>query len=660
MAMDMQTDELLRSQLENDDKINEEEGLRGNDAMAGQEVDRAGDEDDTMSYWTDTNPDVYVAGVRIDTETGEQLSLKKGWASLINEKSPLSQRIKWLEQEYTPTGGVTKDDESETPKLEELVTVGSGQMPKSVLGTPESPNDNICALKNNLFIDDTPSQEDVLQGNLGDCYFLAAILQVLHYDPNFIKSMMYMVGDDVYTELYHREGTRETGYHWVRKPIAVKWGANYRSGTDGDKVTYNNSRVGARYRLKKEPEKGIYWNAEFEGDTLKFNRTQYYQAAMWVHCLERAFADYAHIYGQYGTGNTRPKNYTRYDKIEGGLSGYSLTMIYGDDVHAQDRTDLTCDKIVSYDKVEGEDHGVDILDGGEVMLESLATLSQTQDGSKSTDMHMSMWAYDSYTIPRIIHYIKSVKDELSEYIQTETDESKLQSYNQAIQTLDLMAQNMEDYKKAPKVMNAKREGSKTKEQKDIAARLDENQKSLMDNTDFKSLGIKDYISLRSTLATLVSLGGSDIYIYTTHAYNIREVHFVDKNGDPIQIEDLYAYFINGEIAPDYEPEQEPAEKPTFWKRLWQRLFGKKKPEQNIEFKLDLAKLKDIVDIDATTVVIQNPHGQTKAVYPGQKEDRKASGTWETSLRELLANTSQFMAVMVDNHRHDGSADVKSE
>ena len=166
------------------------------------------------------------------------------------------------------------------------------------------------------------------------------------------------------------------------------------------------------------------------------------------------------------------------------------------------------------------------------------------------------------------------------------------------------------------------------------------------------------------MATIIAMPGNDIYMYTRHVYNVREIYFVGKDGEPINIPSLYEQYIDGKPASEYKAPEESKDKDKKKKKK------DKKGDQNnssttvepkIETRFNMEKLKELVDLDKSTAIIQNPHAATKAVYPGEKEEHKAYGTWITSLRDLLAHSGVFTAVIVNNHRHenDNGADVKA-
>ena len=57
-----------------------------------------------------------------------------------------------------------------------------------------------------------PSLNDIAQGSVGDCYFLAALSSVISSDPDAIKNCMKDEGDTVVVRLYHPVGSGDT-YH---------------------------------------------------------------------------------------------------------------------------------------------------------------------------------------------------------------------------------------------------------------------------------------------------------------------------------------------------------------------------------------------------------------------------------------------------------------
>ena len=56
-----------------------------------------------------------------------------------------------------------------------------------------------------LFVDG-PEYDDVIQGNIGDCYFLAALSSLADSDPWVVEQMIAPLGDGTYAVRFHRDG----------------------------------------------------------------------------------------------------------------------------------------------------------------------------------------------------------------------------------------------------------------------------------------------------------------------------------------------------------------------------------------------------------------------------------------------------------------------
>ena len=664
------------------------EPAAGDDGMETVTPDRVEGTTD-LNYAYRVNTDVSASAgyaEHFNTEKGVNENLRDEYGSYIDpygaSKQEKAEQAKWLNKKYDPKKDpVVKSMDEPAPKLEELVTVGQGKVAKQVSGTPEAPNVLKKVVPNSLFIDGKADQNDIRQGTLGDCYFLASLFQYIHYDPYFFTKIMTIHGDEVYVELCHKEGDGENE-HWVRKPIAVKWGVNLQGKIGAESFTH----IGAKYRIKYEPEKDVKWMANFNGDTLKISKNQYFQAALWVHILERAYADYSKLYGHNGDGNTGKhfgasascKDNDRYGNIDGGTGYDSLRILYGDRV--ADPSQLR------QRSFSGESETTSLLDSTNGMLENLVTLSQLQDGAKAEEMYLTTFSYTGLLWPRVILYAERLKASVEAHMNMFPGEAGSEELSAAVSALEAIVRDVKAYTELGK--NDPESSSKSKQ---ASITITDSITKLAANASFQKLDLKDYISLCACTGSALEKPGTHIYLVQLHEYNIREVHFIDKEGRDLDVDTLYAYYVDGTLDENYQPEgkgddaiepvnpepdqEEKEEKLSFW----QKLFGKKNKDKDkkkpttstgtskpsvqhqVEYKINMAKLKDLIDIDKSYAVIQNPHAMNKAVYAGQKEAQRNIGTWTTSLRELFAGVTGYGAVIIKDGDHSatGTANVKA-
>jgi Ca2+-binding RTX toxin-like protein len=100
-----------------------------------------------------------------------------------------------------------------------------------------------------LFADSGPNQNDIVQGQVGDCYFLAGLSSTARVDPQRIKNSVVDLGDGTYAVEFY------TGSAW----------SFYR--VDGDLATYNGTS-------------SLYY--------ANYGASQ----SIWVPIMEKAFADF--------------------------------------------------------------------------------------------------------------------------------------------------------------------------------------------------------------------------------------------------------------------------------------------------------------------------------------------------------------------------------
>lgn len=152
-----------------------------------------------------------------------------------------------------------------------------------------------------------PDVTDVEQGDVGDCYFLAAINAVVEHDPNVIKNMMKDEGDTVVVRFYDRKG----------KPLFV--------------------------RVKKTLPHWYYTGKDKDGNpTEKFSGGYAAKKAIWVKFLEKA---YTVVRAEIDDPKTLEKadyspkkKYGAFDIIDQGYSGGVLRNFLGNKIKIKKRT----------------------------------------------------------------------------------------------------------------------------------------------------------------------------------------------------------------------------------------------------------------------------------------------------------------------------------
>lgn len=307
---------------------------------------------------------------------------------------------KYQRGRYVTKAAIEKP-EGETPEFSEIAELNdAGAEVDGVVGTLNEPEVSQELVPDSLFIDNQTYQEDVRQGNLGDCYFLAAILQVIHYDPSKIVKMMKQSGDTVTTTLYHREGHGILAT-WKPTEITTKLGLIERNG---------GGPIGARVRLAYEP-KLARWSSSIDGTTLKINKTQLFEAALWVNCLEQAFSVFSQKYGQYGRGVNGEQNMERFSSIEDGVAGPCLHMLFGNDA-SNSKSLRTQDPKDDQDT----DDTQALIKANKKIIKELIKLAKAQDGNAGRDMHMSCMISEETSVESLKTYTNVVLSDLNKVL----------------------------------------------------------------------------------------------------------------------------------------------------------------------------------------------------------------------------------------------------
>jgi len=492
---------------------------------------------------------------------------------------------------FKPGAPVTMSAGQKPTSLSALGEVGKGSSYKKAKGTLASPKTDFGFYPDSLFIKGTTYPEDIQQCDMGDCYFLAALLSIIHADPSFIPRIMSVHDGVVRTNLYHKEGEGDSA-HWVRKPIETKYGSMGVTGMHG-----------SYHRVAFDPKESV-WSADVEANTLSVTRKDLYEAALWVNCLEHAYTYYARLYGQYGDSSQAAEEVEKRDGDHivgnGGFAGKCLHMFFGEDVPESD---------VHGSSAHSREAG--IWESSKPLIAELMKLAMTQDGSKKEDTFICVAAHKGDIGPRGQVYAQALSAEIEAELEGMEDAAKKADLEMAIEVLKDVEFLVGKYLGQPVIGN--REGIKSDSEAQICNSLHEAQMKLASNETLMAMNNGNYIALRSVLGTIVESKSSDIFILQRHAYNVARIDFKDKNGQPVVVDNSTS----------------------------------------------LDELEGLVDLDKSTVILENPHGETKAVRPGETRTREDEGAFEASLRETLASITQFTSVVGQNHRHDGDENAQS-
>ena len=493
-------------------------------------------------------------------------------------------------ENYVTHDPVHMATESETPTFGQLAHIDPAGSPvNKIQGTLQMPN-LFTMLEPTIFIDNTTYQEDVRQCNVGDCYFLAAVLQVIHYDPSKIVNMMSLVGDQVTTTLYHKETTGDKST-WKPTAITTKVGLLSR-----DHVSEKNENeqyyMGARVRVAYDPKR-CAWVSSIDGTTLKIDKYRMYEAALWVNCLEQAFSIFAQKYGQYGDGENVTPNKERFKATENGFANLCLNMFFGDDAMT--------DNLYTFTDAPAENR--DLLRNNRPILYELLSLSHSQDGTSDTDVYLSAVTPRLHAAKRLLTFNGIVQNDITKALESDPDNAGLKD---ALKTTQAIAESAEDYLSA-ETGKQLREGVTPPSQTKSRISLDDLSLALERNSAFQNLHLSSYETLQQSLGTVVSFkeddenakNGANIFIFTGHAYNIDHVCFVDKTENP------------------FTPS-------------------------------NMNDLLENVDIKKSIVTMQNPHAQTTPAYH-EAEDKSLQGRIDTPLDVFLNNIAYVTSARVKKH-----------
>ncbi len=186
------------------------------------------------------------------------------------------------------------------PKDANVIDYSSKKIIKSEIDTKKSTKNNIEYKPVEIVMNEIsstlplfphePVTQDICQGNIGDCYFLSALVALVNKSPTYIQDMMHDNGDGTVTVRFYRYNKKE----------------------DATKPVY--------YKIKKQ--------IPSTKSKLFFN------SAMWVYLLETAYAAFrgdiiGENHGFFRNGYMKTRRNIDFSAIEGGTDEEAFAAITG-------------------------------------------------------------------------------------------------------------------------------------------------------------------------------------------------------------------------------------------------------------------------------------------------------------------------------------------
>lgn len=207
-------------------------------------------------------------------------------------------------------------------------STGAGEPVTTRFGSIANPDVLVKREDEALYINDGPSLDDISQGAVGDCYFLAAVSNIVAQDPEKIKASVQNAGATVTVNLHQYDGAA-----WQPVTITTDRTALHKLDTADPTTTYAGL-IAAGARVGDEPV-GSEWYVTVDAEVMTIVRQDIYEMALWAPLLEKAYARLAERTNQYGGGPARdiPTGGTSgYERIDGGLEDQVYPLFYGGDM----------------------------------------------------------------------------------------------------------------------------------------------------------------------------------------------------------------------------------------------------------------------------------------------------------------------------------------
>lgn len=239
---------------------------------------------------------------------------------------PIATESAPLELAGTPSTGDLYEERSSTGECE-----GDWVSVTGIVGSPVAPSLLMERDPSTIFIDNTPTIDDIHQGFIGSCYFLSALTSIAQSDPSHIRDMFTLSGSSAKVRMYSHDTATST---WVERQINVDM--NFLHSTDGAGGTTGLKSSG--FRMAETPTGAKWYVDAEEGDLAWVMSDARYEFALWAPLLEKAYARFTERFGQYGglhdgdansrtddNGNAR----SGYEVIDGGWTQYCFGVLYG-------------------------------------------------------------------------------------------------------------------------------------------------------------------------------------------------------------------------------------------------------------------------------------------------------------------------------------------
>ncbi|MFZ5480576.1 MAG: hypothetical protein ACOZNI_27685 [Myxococcota bacterium] len=359
---------------------------------------------------------------------------------------------------------------------------------------------------------------------------------------------------------------------WQPSAITVDASLQFAKGADGEK---DGKPVGADFRVADAP-KGSDWSAYAGADALFLQRRDTYEAAMWAPLMEKAYARFAQRWGKYGRGVDRDAFVSGYDTIgAGGEANEAYRIFYGGAVEASGTTEVKAS--------EGKDPVLENLPALEKLLTHGRAGGRRDGGTRLLQARLS----SDNAVARLSDAIEAARKHLADQTpgavrrwlssEAEATAAPLQRLTKELDYLQTAAWRWQ--------------ADRTDRNRDLLLGLARN---ILDAEKHPQLRSDPALAGLLELSAVVANAGSDKgpgirQIYADHSYNVQDVRIVGRDGRALD--------LDAESLPKRAAE---------------------------------------IDLDRSSVVMQNPHAENEPNLDGSAaSDGKNDGRFDLSLRSFL-------------------------